>query len=205
MDFPTPKNITLNENPISQSQLKNAKLFTNRYNALSLLPKKISFLEVGVLAGDYSLTVLNNKKIKYMYLIDTFNQKDQEMFYDRFTEKTHIFYVKNRFKKYKNIHILNGKSSNMMTLINKKFDYIYLDASHEYVDIEQDLESAVSILSKNGIIGINDYLIRNTLNCEEYGVVAAVNKFLYKNKNFEVVGFAFNNLMFSDIYIKRKI
>ena len=53
---------------ISENQLKNCKVFSNRENALQhLIPQNIDYLEIGVLGGDYSQLVLDNKNVKNAY------------------------------------------------------------------------------------------------------------------------------------------
>ncbi len=58
---------------------------------------------------------------------------------------------------------------------NIKADLIYIDGSHEYDDVKQDLEMYYELLNENGLIFGDDY-------CEYWGgVIKAVNEFAGKN------------------------
>ena len=49
------------------------------------------------------------------------------------------------------------KSDNFFKLNNKKYNFIYIDHSHELEDIKNDLINADNHLLENGIIWCDDY------------------------------------------------
>jgi hypothetical protein len=89
-----------------------------------------------------------------------------------------------------------------MPTLDKKFDYIYIDANHDYEHCKADLINALSLLAEDGIIGFNDYIVDKDHGVD-YGVIEVVCEFLDQNKDWEVVGFALQENMYADIYIKR--
>ena len=191
---------------IKQDQVENAKVFSTRLVALDfLVPKNIKYLEIGVLCGDYSEQVIKRKNPSSAILLDAYGQFDYSKVDSRITKDTHLDFVKNRFLAYDNVEILNGRSEKVLPIINRKFDYIYIDANHSYEFVLKDLINSHSMLSEDGIIGLNDYMAIGHNDGEDYEVIYAVNEFLHIYPNFEVVGFAMNKDMYADIYLKAKV
>lgn len=186
---------------ISQEQLNNAKLFKNKEEYAKHIPKGSSVLEIGTLAGDYADILIKEVDPKYIDLVDVFEARDWPDC-NRFDKKGHFNFVKNRFKDVKNITYHKGYSENIMPLLNKKFDYIYIDANHDYKHCKADLMNALLLLEEDGIIGFNDYTVDQDHGVD-YGVIEVVCEFLDQNKDWEVVGFALQENMYADIYIKR--
>lgn len=50
-----------------------------------------------------------------------------------------------------------GDSSTLMSELNEKFDYIYIDGDHTYEGVKKDLEQAPRLLAKNGQLICDDY------------------------------------------------
>lgn len=195
---------------ISENQLKNAKLYSSRENFVYTLSKNIKVLEIGTGGGDYADFLLKNNVPSTLDLLDTFNSLD---FYyenyvkiERFNNKTHLDYIKNKFKKYNNVNLLQGNSLNILPTITQQYDYIYIDADHTFDYVVKDLEYSSKILNNNGIIGLNDYSYKpkGTKGIpHDYDVIPAVNQFLYNNKDWHVIAFALDEEMYCDIYIQK--
>jgi hypothetical protein len=189
---------------IHEHQFANTKVFQSRENLLSNLPKNADYLEVGVLAGDYTAKIVDHCAPNSVFLVDTFNSND--WFHNanpRFTFETHESFVRNRFSNVKNLNLIKGLSQLVLPSIKEKFDYIYLDADHSYKAFWEDLNNAATLLKPGGIIGINDYIIWDYVSDEPYGVVQATNRFLNTNPNWNVLYFAVATTLFSDIYITK--
>lgn len=193
----------------SSSISKNCKIFANRDDALELISENIRYLEIGVLAGDYSEEILNRKNPKFMHLLDTYDSDDwpdPNMYRKgdkRFYAMGHYEFVLNRFSHFSEAKLIVGDSMSTLSNITEIYDYIYIDARHEYDYVLNDLNASSKIISDNGIIGLNDYTMVDAKTLGRYGVVAATNEFLAKNTEFKVVGFAFGDNMFSDIYLQK--
>jgi hypothetical protein len=209
------QNSTLTGLTISQSQLENTKIFTNRWDWVKTLTPGIRVLEIGVAAGDYSEHILSLLNPEYIYLVDTFAQRDPELarpgLTPRFFEGEGLDFVKNRLSKYSQVVCMQGRSQDVLpkiieqnkSLDNKiKFDMIYIDASHKYEDFCQDLINSITLLSDDGIIAINDYVDSDS-NGVPYGVVDGTNRFLHANKDWEVIGISLDTKMYLDLIIKR--
>lgn len=204
-----------NRENIRQEQLINAKLYSTRYEyAKENIVSNTVALEVGTLAGDYADFLISECNINDISLVDKFDQYDWEVpgYTKRFTPETHYDFVVNRFIN-KNVTIHKGLSQDVLLLIDKTFDYIYLDDNHSERHVRNMLHISKDLLNPGGVIGINDYtkygIIRKedygTMPYEEvcYGVIPAVNNFLLDNPSWTVKAFSFNDTMFSDIYIQK--
>jgi hypothetical protein len=71
--------------------------------------------------------------------------------------------------------------------LNFKFDFIYIDASHLYEDVIQDLIHYEKLLSENGVIMLDDFVNAKEVEVESLGVVNAVIDFLKINPNYQPV------------------
>lgn len=203
--------------PISQHQLDNAKIYTSREEYIKTLPQGLKYMEVGVAWGYYSELVAKQKNPETIHLVDWFNQDlkcwswrkfgeckcegiKHEMLY---TPETHEKYILDKFSGY-NIKTFKGDSKNILSLINNKYDYIYIDITNLRKDIRPTLLLASELIKVNGILGLNDYLIYDgIIEDMPYATFQVVNEFLMYNKNWVVDAIALHVLGFNDIYLKR--
>lgn len=193
---------------IPQNQLKNSKIYSSRYDFIRDLPQNISYIEAGVLAGDFSDFVLNTINPKKCFLVDTFCGPDfhaQEYGGARWTEKDGQYeFVKNRFKNKDNVTLIKKPFEEFVKSNNEKFDLVYLDYDTDYQSVVKQIRYGIMILNDEGILGFNDYNIYfNNGNGEKMGVVPAINEFLRNNPQWEVFAFALNDNLTSDIYLKK--
>jgi hypothetical protein len=195
---------------IPQNQIKDAKLFSSRYDFIKTLPKGISYLEAGILAGDFSIKVIEAIKPSISYLVDIFIDNDEHALeYDgpRWKNKEqHYRFVLERFKNVNNVNIVKSTFEEFFYKNNnKKFDFIYMDYDTDLGSINKQLKMGSHLLNKNGILGFNDYNIyfNENKNGEKMGVVPAINYFLRNNKDWYVYAFALNDNLTSDIYLKK--
>lgn len=187
---------------IAQEQLNNAKLYSTKFEFIKHLPKNANILEIGTLAGDYAELLLETNPLS-IDLVDVFEANDWRDL-NRFDKKGHYKFVKDRFKNNPEVSLLRGYSHEVLPTLNKKYDYIYIDANHDYEHASQDLADALPLLAEGGIIGLNDY-IYDDADYIVYGVIETVCEFLDKNKDWEVIGFALQERMYADIYIKKVV
>ncbi len=188
---------------INQRQLSGAKLFSTRDEFLISIEDCESALEVGVLAGDFTQILLDSGKFRNIELVDTFESYDWFSSENlRFTEQTHYKYIVQKFGGNKGVTIHKGLMQSILPALTKKFDFIYIDADPRYHGAKFSLKEASRLLSQNGILGINDYVQKETPQYR-FGVIEAVNEFLLANSEWEVIAFAFNENMFSDIFLRK--
>jgi len=160
--------------------LNNFKIFGN------FLPKdfkkNFNYLEIGSFEGMSALFVLNfweNSKVTCVDTWEMSDDKSQVLNYDFKTieEKFDLNLKEFSFEKIKSLSInaLNGlKAKNLF------FDYIYIDGSHNGIDILNDAKISFEILNTNGIIIFDDINnIYNSINMQPH---EAFEKFYYTNR-----------------------
>lgn len=185
---------------IAQDQLDDAKIYSTKFEFIKHLPKGMNILEIGTLAGDYAELLLQTNPLS-IDLVDVFKANDWRDL-NRFNKDEHFSFVKNRFKNHPEITLNKGYSHEVLPTLNKKYDYIYIDANHDYEHASRDLELSLPLLADGGIIGFNDY-IYDDADYIVYGVIETVCEFLDKNKDWKVIAFALQERMYADIYIKK--
>jgi len=188
------------KNLISQDQLNNAKLYSTKFEFIKHIPKGGHMLEIGTLGGDYAEPLLAAEPAS-LDLLDTFESKDWEGL-KRFTSQTHYDYINNKFKDNPEVSLLRGYTDDILPTLTKKYDYIYIDADHNYAQVKKDLLNSVPLIADGGIIGFNDYIYDDRY-YNIYGVIQTVCEFLDENKDWQVIGFALQEEMYADIYIQK--
>jgi len=183
--------------------LQNCKMLPDRTAILEHLPKNGVGVEIGVLGGDWSEVLLQSLIPSSLSLIDTFYSKDYPH-QKRFSKKTHEGFIRNRFEGNEAVKIKKGLSWECMKLYPvNHFDWIYIDAAHDYNSVKKDLSEALRTLKSNGYIIMNDYIMYDHFTKEDYGVVHATNEFIIDN-GFEMLFFALHPGMFCDVVIRKK-
>ena len=165
------KNIINKKNFSTYWFLNNFKIFGN------FLPKNFkknfNYLEIGSFEGMSALFVLNfweNSKVTCVDTWEVSKDKSQVLNYDFKTieEKFDLNLKKYSFQKIKSLSInaLNGlKAKNLF------FDYIYIDGSHNGIDILNDAKISFEILNTNGIIIFDDINnIYNSINMQPQSI-----------------------------------
>ena len=189
-----------------------AKLFFDRREILSLLPKGCVFVEVGVGLGDFSRIVLSTLCPSRLEAIDLFDlHKLQDLWGQRtsriFGLLTHEQFYRNRFRNELEagvVRILNGDSTRLLSgLTDASVDAVYLDATHLYENVAAELRQSARIVKEGGLIILNDYIMFDHLTMAEYGVIQATNEFVVEG-GWEVICFALQQQMFCDIALRRK-
>ena len=162
--------------------------FLNNYKIIgNFLPRnyneKFNYLEIGSFEGLSTLFILSNWKRANVTCVDTWEtSKDESQFLDfNFSnvEKKFDLNLKNySFEKIKNTSDIAFKK-----LKNKSnFDYIYIDGSHNGLDIYNDAIASFNLLNTGGLIIFDD--ITNIYNEIEMQPHEAFENFysLHKNK-----------------------
>jgi len=160
---------------------------------------------VGVLAGDFSQHILDATEPKELHLIDVFNCDDYPA-QKRFVARENEAFVKHRYQKQiaeGKVTVKTGLSWEMLaTYEDEYFDWIYIDAAHDYKSVVKDLAEAGKKIKPEGILVLNDYILFDHRSKSDYGVVQATNEFMLEHR-FEMIYFAFHPELFCDVAIKR--
>ncbi len=192
---------------LNQSMVSGARLYYDREDFLKDSSKINNYLEIGVLAGDYTDLVIKHLQPSKLDLMDPYDQPDwNQMPNPRFNKESNYDYVKNKYSNLAGTNVIKKafrSSDPDMREIDNQYDYIYIDADHSEEFMSEVLEFSKSHINVNGIIGINDYMIFDHFNDEYYGIVQATNKFLLENSNFKIHAYVLGAALHPDIYLKR--
>ena len=157
------------------------KTFETRTEMIKSLPKGMKVAELGVFKGDFSKEIFETMNPAELYLIDIFNgimgsgdRDGNNMEYINLNE--HYVSLENHFVSSPNVKLLKGTTLNQMsTFENDYLDIVYIEASHEYLDVKNDLEISYHKVKSGGYILGHDYEPKRFP-----GVVNAVNEFCNK-------------------------
>jgi hypothetical protein len=202
-DAPTPI-------PLTKQHVNGARLFANRRDAIQDYVRGGTFVEVGVALGEFSQFVIDNCRPEKFYAIDIFEMHTWPSMWGKssaevFGSLTHEEQYRNRFEaeiSAGKMNVLSQDSREALASIPEKTaDLVYIDAWHKYENVKAELEECKRILSPNGLVVLNDYIMYDYFAHTKYGVVQAVNEFVVQN-NWCVEFFALDAHMFCDIAIR---
>ncbi|SMP35710.1 class I SAM-dependent methyltransferase [Shimia sagamensis] len=139
-----------------------------RYSLLTLLPKNSVGAEIGVSKGDFSEEILRTVEPKKLVLVDPWNLLAERLgdaanpnrwFENSDTMKALHAGVVDRFKGNKEVKIVRGFSQEELpTFPNSHFDWVYIDASHTYQQVRDELELSIRKVKVGGYITGDDLL-----------------------------------------------
>ena len=188
-----------NKNIFHSSNKSEAISFIDQYLikeiVTELKPKKI--LEIGTFIGASSLVIGKTLKIlNVSFTIDTVdindvNSKDFKEFINKnyFIDLTPFeIFKKNHIEN--NINFFTYKSYDFFKMNKNKYDFIFIDGSHQFKDVYDDICNSLKILNKYGLILIHDYYYsKNKVNNKiiSYGPYFALKKILNENHNLELL------------------
>ena len=152
--------------------------------------------EIGVRDGIHALGILNMLNIKSLYLVDHFLEYQEEGYQLDSVEKQNNHYktmFENMKDKLDKVVFLTRTSKQASELFNDNyFDFVYIDACHEYENVKSDIEYWYKKIKIGGYLGGHDYVYSWS------GVIKAVDEFVLKN-NLDLK----KNLSGSDWLIKK--
>ena len=195
---------------VPQNVFSNAQIFVNRLhltehckNILECTTSSFIITEVGVLYGGFSEALISIFKPQSFHMIDTYHMDPYFTYTDGMTVN-HYDFIKNKFENIASVKLCKGYSNEVLdTFTNNFFDYIYVDAMHQYEYIKRDIVSAYNKIKSGGIIQFNDYTNYSKLENIDYGVFLAVNEFLKEySQNTTVIGLSLDKNGYHDIAIQ---
>ncbi len=193
--------------------LANARVLPTRNALIPLLPRNITFCEVGVALGEYSELVLDHGGVSKFIAIDLFTLHEYpEMWGGRIgTElagRTHAAYFRDRFADElaaDRLQLLEGNSTDMVSLLeDRSVDVFYVDAHHSYDAVAAELAVIKDKIAPGGWIILNDYIMHDYMTNTPYGVVQATNDFMI-DENWEMLHFCLQSGMFCDVAIRKVV
>ncbi|MDR0707082.1 MAG: class I SAM-dependent methyltransferase [Treponema sp.] len=167
--------------------------------------------EIGVAYGDFSRKIIDSMNPCKFYAIDIFSSGPGEDFWGR-TDWTDLNMGQKEFieRKFANeigkgkFILKEGLSWDVLeTFDDNYFDYVYLDAAHDYDSVKKDIRVLLNKVKNNGIIQFNDYTLYDWATNTPYGVIRAVDEMLVSDKH-EIIFFCLQTGGFNDIVVKIK-
>ncbi len=175
---------------VPQRLLENCKVFEDRYKLLEYLPKKGVVAEVGTDRGDFARRIFDVCEPTSLHIFEL----DPSRINAANIEKEVAD---------KRCQVVEGdSSSNIAAYPDKFFDWIYIDGDHHYEGVKKDIEASASKIKDDGMLVFNDYATWSPVGMTHCGVARAVNEFCLAN-DFEFVYFAFQNMMYNDVAIRK--
>ncbi|MHA1695426.1 MAG: class I SAM-dependent methyltransferase [Candidatus Helarchaeota archaeon] len=147
------------------------------------LKNNLIVAEIGVRGGQHALGMLEILNIKRLYLVDHYQEyQDNGTFRDKRQQDEYYkeMFQNMRDKLDKVVFITKPSKLASELFKNEYFDFIYIDACHEYKNVKEDIDCWYPKIKKGGYLGGHDY------NTNWKGVVKAVDKFI-KNKNLKLL------------------
>lgn len=191
--------------------LKESTILSDRIEALSYIPRGGICAEVGVAYGDFSRIILDKVAPKKFYAIDYFSQDDPYCNFwgmDLFRKDgmPHQIWYEHRFMQEIDNGVLEtcqGFSWDVLKgFRDDYFDYIYLDAGHDFFSVSKDIEIISRKLKNGGFIQFNDYTIFSIWETAYYGIVPAVNSFLNNFSKSKVIALCMQQYGYYDLLVR---
>ena len=140
------------------------KFLQRYYNGLSL-----DGCEVGVSAGVNSKNMCAYLNINKLYCVDSYCNSEQGNF------KNHKLYARKLLQCYPVTWLYFDSVEAASKIIDDSLDFVYIDASHKYPDVKNDINNYYPKVKHGGVVGGHDY-------CSAYkSVIKAVDEFAVVN------------------------
>ncbi len=175
---------------LSLEHLRHCAVVPNRTELIGRLPSGGVVAEVGTLHGEFSRVILDVASPSELHLIDHVIQPGVRQLAE---DPRHTGLV----------HIHDGDSASTLELFDDGyFDWIYVDAQHEYDGVKRDIAVARRKVKPEGFLVFNDYTVWSQVEMQPYGVVAAVNELCLED-GWEFAYLALPPHMYCDVAIRR--
>ncbi|MBF8249513.1 MAG: methyltransferase protein [Candidatus Levybacteria bacterium] len=194
----------LNNYNLDKNQSKH-ELHRSRYRSLPRLFRKLGFkvgAEIGVEKGMYSKYLLARNPNLKLYSIDSWMPYG-EFGFGKSADRQNRYYeeAKVRLAPY-NCEIIRDYSMNAVKKFeDESLDFVYIDASHAYENVKNDIEMWSKKVRRNGIVAGDDYYVFKSGND---GVVRAVDEWVKKEKIKPLFIFTKDSRHFSWFYVRGK-
>src|SRR3990167_3936641 len=172
----------LNKYKLTGKEESPIRLFCSRWRSLPRLFRNLGFTlgaEIGVEIGAFSKYLCqDNPKLK-LYSIDSWSAY-KDYGYGKSQNRQNSYYQRAQVKLAPyNCKIIKDFSMNAVKRFkDESLDFVYIDASHEYTHVKEDIREWSRKVRKGGIVSGHDYYVFPSGND---GVVRAVDEWVREN------------------------
>lgn len=171
---------------LDQELLTECSFCENRRTMIDFLPKNAIVAELGTEKGIFAQQIIKRASPIELHLCDVnFTSFNDQNIKSSFAVTKH---------EKRTVDFLNSFEDDF-------FDWIYIDAGHQYNDVVKDINAAKNKVKKGGLLVFNDFAHIHP-NLGRLGVMQAVSEFINKER-WKVRFFAFNHSALYDIAIQR--
>jgi hypothetical protein len=158
----------------------------------NILPggKNLLGAEIGVFEGEHAESMLRTMNIAMLYLVDPYKDycevstEQGEKFSQKLLDEAKAIAHK-RLDNYPRKTFMEQTSTEFfvsMKLRGIRFDFIYIDAKHDYDSVKEDLNNAWDIVKEGGVVGGDDFFNGKGASIKAHsGTINAVIEFAYEN------------------------
>jgi predicted O-methyltransferase YrrM len=175
---------------LAEQHLKHCVVVPHRLALLQRLPIGGVVAEVGTLHGEFSREILQTVRPRELHLIDR-----------EITTAVEDLAASPAFSRQVRVHQRDSVQA-LESFPDEHFDWIYLDARHDYEGVRRDTDVATRKIRRDGLLIFNDYILWSYVEMEPYGVVQTVNE-LCTEDGWEVVFLALPSHLYCDVAVKR--
>ena len=188
------------------------KITAKTFEVIKLVP---NILELGVHNGSNAVELMQTFNPLEAYFIDAWDSKSICENYSPFEvlpdwvspveDYSHYFGgdirlqetfdrlyqdAKLKLEIFPNANVIKSSTTDAFYLLKNddtKFDFIYVDASHQYEFVFRDLMEYSKLLNDNGFMQLNDCVLSEPGTRQNLGVLRALHEFVLRNKDFIVL------------------
>lgn len=167
----------------------------NRAQLLTVLPKGGTAIEIGTYRGNFAESILTTLQPDELHLVDPWAMDEHDEYISSYGAKREAMYsaydqVQSRFRaqiEARQVTLHREYSRAVATAFpDRSFDFIYVDAMHDYANVRADLLAYKDKIKPDGFILGHDFSNTRMGRRMNFGVVQAVREFV-NTEDFDLV------------------
>ncbi len=163
----------------------NISIWMSVFKSEKMNKKNVSILEIGSYEGASAFFFLDYLKSSNLQCVETFKGSDEHKHID-FTEIKKNFYHNTSIFKDR-LKVFEGTSDDFFQKNKHFFDIIYVDGSHEFLNVYKDACNSFNFLNRNGIIIFDDFLKKYYKDLKKDPIIAILDFISKHKKNIKII------------------